>query len=161
MIRGAAKHCEEEGYEVHVYPGIKAKELEKKIVERKDDAIDPKVIIVNVGTNNIKSRSGKHLMVEINELLIRGEETYKNAKWVVGGLVYRDDVYYTTIDKLNDSIQWICKERNAAFYNPNYVISANEAAKDGLHLSYAGGKILGKLIIEKAEEALKTHEVTN
>lgn len=159
MIRGAGKLCEEKGCKVYVFPGIRAKELEKKITERKEETSNAKVIVVNVGTNNIKARTGTHLMVEIGELIDKTKAVYnEKTKIVIGGIVYRDDVYYTTIDKLNDSIKWICEEKGASFYDPNSRISANEAAKDGIHLNYAGGRILGNIIMEKVEGMLGTEE---
>ena len=155
--------CKSEGANVSIYPGIKISELTKQICMKQDEENEPEIIAIHVGTNNItKKRAKIHLVDEIDGLINEVQENWGKAKWVVGGLVYKNNVYDSTIDKLNDGIQWLSEEKGAIFYDPNSRLTKTDKARDGLHLNRSGGLKLGKLIIEKIEEAmlLNLDEVT-
>lgn len=155
MIRGASKLCEAEGCEVNCYPGIRVKELGKQISCRAQESeSEPEVIAIHVGTNNIRKRTQTHLVAELNDLIETTQVQWAKAKWIIGGIVYRENVYDSTIDKLNDAIQWLCEEKGACYYDPNSRLSKHESARDGLHLNQRGSSFLGQLIIEKIEETL-------
>jgi lysophospholipase L1-like esterase len=160
MLRGAGEHCKREGCDVSVYPGIRVHELANQLKMKTESESEPEVVVLHVGTNNIKRRSKVHMVAEIDELIDAGKGKWDNTKWVIGGLVYRDDVYATTIDKLNDGLQWLCEERGMVFYDPNSRISQREKAKDGLHLNHRGGLVLGQLLMEKIDEALTSEKCT-
>lgn len=160
LLRAAREHCKREGCEVTVFPGIRVHELLNQLMIKTESESEPEVVAIHVGTNNTKRRSKVHLIAEIDDLIDKVQEKWSKTKWVIGGLVYRDDVYATTIDKLNDGVKWLCEERGLVFYDPNSIISQREKAKDGLHLNYRGGQALGQLLMEKVDEAMGAIENT-
>lgn len=158
MIRGAAKLLEAEGCTVSCYPGIRVKELQKQICLAQESEIEPEVVAVHVGTNNIKKRSQIHLVKELNDLIDASRVRWPKAKWIIGGIVHRENVYDSTVDKLNDGIQWLCGEKGVWFYDPNSRLSKQELARDGLHLNQRGSRYLCQLLIKNIEEALAGNE---
>lgn len=127
-------------------------DLSKQIQWAQESESEPEIIAIHVGTNNIRKRTQVHLITELDDLMETAKVKWPNAKWVVGGIVYKKNVRESTIDKLNDAIKWLCEEKEAKFYDPNSRLSENDKARDGLHLNKKGGYILGDLILEKIEE---------
>lgn len=157
MIRGAGERCEREGCQVSVYPGIKINELTKQICRKQEEENEPEVLLIHVGTNNItKKRAKVHLVAEIDDLINTVRVKWGKTRWVVGGLVYRNNVFDSTIDKLNDGIKWLCEDKGAVFYDPNTRLNKNDTARDGIHLNHRGGCQLANLMMEKIEETINS-----
>lgn len=156
MIKVAGKVCEEKGCEVGVYTGVRVSEL-SNIIQRREDKREPKVIVIHAGTNNVgfKARHESHVMVQMDELLKSSKEKYQHSVFIVSGVIYRDDIRDETIDKINDSIRWVCSQNKVKYVDPNMCISHNEAARDGIHLNYRGGIYLGQFFMQNVYNTLE------
>jgi hypothetical protein len=95
-------------------------------------------------------------MAELGELLDQGQHKYKHTKWLINGIIYRDDVYDDTVDKLNDSIEWLRGEKGATYNDPNARLSSHESANDGVHLNVRGGAFFVQLMLERIKQLLES-----
>lgn len=155
ILSGAARICRSNGFDVETYPEIRINELKQKLKEKKRKMeVDPKIGLFHIGSNNIRIRRERHLMLDMKDLLETAKSAFPTTKWIVNGIVYRNDIDGMVINKLNDSIEWLCGEMGAKYINPNEIISGEEAARDGIHLNFNGGQMLGKLIVESVKAVM-------
>ena len=71
---------------VECYPGIRINQMKKRIQERKQG--DAGVVILHVGTNNVKGH-GAHseIIGEMWELIREAKDKFKGAEVVVSGIL--------------------------------------------------------------------------
>lgn len=144
LIRYSGDVCRREGAVVECLPGIRSEQLGRKI-ESMVDKREEKVVLIHVGTNDIKRAiSDDHVVGEIYDLCTVAKQKFKNAKIIVSGIIKRRDVSIKRIDNINRGIDWICYKKGLHFINPNSWVGERDLARDGLHLNRRGSFNLGK-----------------
>lgn len=135
--------------QVQVFPGIRADELENRPIVKNESLVtlDPSVIVLHVGTNNIEHAScADEVMGNIYNTIRVIKNRFKKAKLVVNGIVYRRDINNAYIDNINNSIRWACDNLHTVFLNTNKFLNDKCLGRDGLHLNRLGSSILGSTI---------------
>lgn len=125
-------------------PGARVEDINARINRLVDDE---EVVVVEVGTNNLRSDSQVVLRSRFRELLHRLRST--RAKVAVCGILPRFDgrVAGSTIDGLNQWLELECQEQGVRFVDVSCFRGRRDLfARDGLHLSGAGATVLGKLV---------------
>ena len=145
MVRFSAQVNKETGAEVNFYPGIRTEQLENVISRQRKDE-NKKVVLILVGTNDIKRRGSMDYIVgEMYDLVRRTKEKYRNAAIVISGVIRRRDVNFKKVYGLNNEIDWVCQALNCTFVDPNSWIEDRDIGRDGLHLNRRGARKLGEL----------------
>lgn len=146
MIRYSAEECRKRGAAVDCFPGIRAEQLTRKIEDMKQGGQE-EVVLLNVGTNNVKSsRSADHIMGDIWDLAGAAKNKFKRAKIIVSGLIRRKDTPIAYIDSINQCIDWACERLDLGFFDPNCWLDWNDLGRDGVHLNRKGTKKMSDLL---------------
>lgn len=142
------KHVKIEEAKVKVFKGIRAEQI-AKIIESNTAGIvgSPKVIVLNVGTNNLKgANTPDEVMGEIYSTVRCIKKRYTKSKVFVNGVCRRRDVCSTFIDSVNESVRWACNALKCIFVDINKHVNEDCIGRDGLHLNRKGSYTLGNLI---------------
>lgn len=146
MLRYSAEGCREQGAIVECLPGIRIEQLTRRISNMAQNEQD-EVVLLNVGTNNIKSaRSSDHLMGEIWDLGMAARRTFTRAKIIVAGVMRRKDTPIAFIDAVNRNLDWACERMGLGFFDPNCWLGWSDLGRDGVHLNRQGSFKMGELL---------------
>lgn len=129
------------------------------------DGISPKVIIIEIGTNNTGINSADDITDGIEAVCVRVHEVQPRAKILLLGILpRRDEVSPRPVitDRVNHLLQtklgkisWICfRDFGPAFRNLDGSVNAALFA-DGVHPNHDGYDTLGNLIHEQIVQMLK------
>lgn len=147
-------------WDVKSYPGIRMDQLTK--VVKNIDVTDSKdkVVLVHVGTNNIKGwvKNG-NVVSDTWELITNLKKTYQGAKISLIGIVNRLDVSVDLVNKLNDEMEWVVEELGGKFLDPNSWLLKDCLGKDGLHLNFKGNEIMAKMLIGLVRSLLENKTI--
>lgn len=127
------------------------------------DGIDPKVIIVLAGTNNLDKDTKETIVGGIQEIVEIIQHKLKNTKIVLLGLLPRNinetginyarkiDRINRRLDALYDNSAIIYRDIGTDLVNEQGVVSET-IMPDGLHLDGNGYKVIGPKLIEIIDE---------
>ena len=72
--------------------------------------IDPNVVLLHVGTNNIKKGiMAEEIMGEMMDLVSTIQSTVPEAKVIISGILRRNDVTERRLNKINSELDWLCE----------------------------------------------------
>lgn len=146
MLRYSGEGCKKQGADVECFPGIRVEQLTRRI-ENMEEGGHEEVVLLNVGTNNIKSSmSADHLMGEVWDLGVAAKKKFKRAKIVVSGVIRRKDTPIGYIDAINQNIDWACERLGLGFFDPNCWLRWNDLGRDGVHLNRNGSFKMSELL---------------
>lgn len=138
ILRFSGEGCKIKGATVECFPGIRAEQLSNKI-ERMDNERKEKLVVIHVGTNNVKrAESSDHVVGEIYDLCNVARKKFSGAKIIVNGIIKRKYVSPGKIEYINRGISWVCKRQGINFVNPNSWVREWDLGRDGLHLNRRG-----------------------
>ena len=125
-------------------PGARVEDIShrvNRIVE------DEEVVVVEIGTNNLRSDCQDVLRSRFRELISKLQST--RAKVAICGILPRFDgrVSDRTIGGLNKWLELECEEQGVQFVDVSCFWGRRDYfARDGLHLRGVGASVLGKLV---------------
>jgi lysophospholipase L1-like esterase len=134
-----------------------------RIMNGELDGINPKVIIVLAGTNNLDKDSDEKIVSGIQEILEIIQQKLKNTKVVILGLLPRNfdgtGINYTQkIGKINRQLDTLYadteisfRDIGAALLNEQGMVSET-IMPDGLHLNGNGYELIGPMLREIIDE---------
>ena len=135
MIRNVG--ADQEEISVECFPGIKTDQLHK--VMENTDLGGPEIIIVHVGTNDLKSmRNLDWVMGEAYDLVAMVKKKLPYSRLILSGVIRRRDVKWRRVGALNDRLEWIVEAFGITFVDPNSWLEDGDFARDGLHLNGRG-----------------------
>ena len=108
---------------------------------------DEEVVVVEIGTNNLRSDCQDVLRSRFRELISKLQST--RAKVAICGILPRFDgrVSDRTIGGLNKWLELECEEQGVQFVDVSCFWGRRDYfARDGLHLRGVGASVLGKLV---------------
>lgn len=152
IIRFAGGFEAKGGVGVHCFPGIRTEQLDRKISDMTSNG-EESVVLIHVGTNDLRSaKSDDHLIGFIWDLATSVKNKFKSAKIVISGILRRRDVYYKRIDRINESIEWVCLQKEITFVDPNCWIGDRHLGRDGVHLNRKGSQVIANLFKNIAQK---------
>ena len=113
------------------------------------------IIVVHVGTNDLRFRSVEYIVDEMSALIVRIQNENKNAKLALSAIIQRPNDMSSEIKRreVNAKFKKLAKAKGCEFlctYRPflNQDNSPNRDlfARDGLHLSTSGTKCLHRFM---------------
>jgi len=128
---------------VECFPGIKTEQLYR--VMEKRDLVSPDMVIIQVGTNVLRTRNLDFAMGNVYALVSTAKKKLPNCRLVLSGVLRRRDVSWRRIGALNDRFDWISNALGLNFVDRNSWIENGDFARDGLHLNRRGKRRLGQL----------------
>lgn len=145
MVRRAGETVKEAGGKVMSYSGIRTEELRKRVEEDDTKSLSPKVVLLHVGTNDLKSTpSADHLMGDMYDLISSVKKKHPDAQVIVSGVLHRADVEARFIKQVNDNLKWVSGLQQAKFVDANGCIKGKDLSRDGLHPNWRGANKLGQ-----------------
>ena len=142
MIRNLG--ADQEEISVECFPGIKTDQLHK--VMENTDLGGPEIIILHIGTNDLKStRNLDWIMGEAYDLVAMVKKKLPYSRLILSGVIRRRDVKWRRVGALNDRLEWIVEAFGITFVDPNSWLEDGDFARDGLHLNGRGKRRLGHL----------------
>lgn len=147
LLKFSGAVCRERCHEVMCFPGIKTEELQHKVEKMNLKNLDPKIVAIDMGTNNIgKGVAAEEIMSDILDLVDHIRSEVKNAKIVISGLLRRRDINIRRTGRINNELDWLCQVRNCTMLDANCWINDNDFARNGIHLNRRGSYKLGNLL---------------
>ena len=134
-----------------------------RIMNGELDGIDPKVIIVLAGTNNLDKDAEETIVSGIREIVDIIRQKLKNTKIVILGLLPRNidriGINYTRkISKINQQLAALYADTEIHFRNIGFDLInehgqvSETSMPDGLHLNWNGYKIIGPKLKDIIDE---------
>jgi hypothetical protein len=153
LLRFVGDMCPE-NFHVDCLPGIRIEQLEKRI-NNLDDQRDEKVVLLHVGTNDIKhAKTDDHITGFAWDLCTEAANKFASAKIIVSGILRRRNFDSDRIDYINEGIEWVCRKKGLLFVDPNCWIRGEDLGRDGLHLNRRGSKKFAGLLCEVVKSVL-------
>lgn len=142
------KHIVVPNTDVKVFRGISCAQICNKIDSMKAKKNEHlKQIVLNVGTNDIKScRTPDYLMGEMYEVVRKVKSVFPSSTILVNSITNRRDVSPLLMKQINSNLRWICHSLKAVFIDLSKTIDSTCLSNDGLHLNRKGSYVLGKNI---------------
>ena len=130
-----------------VRPGARVADLEKE-VDEEIRKCSPKVVIVQVGVNDVGRRCSEKTLGAYHSLLQRLQEARKPV--VVTGILPRrwaTTEWYSRAIGLNSRVSMMCMDKGLQFVDAWDIFYGNNRlySSDGLHLSHEGARALGSV----------------
>ena len=156
LLKFAGEQCKNEGYQVFCYPGIRVEELKHKVELMNIKSNPPDIIVIHVGTNNIRNGVyAEDIMGDTMDLVDYIKSQVPSSKIIISGILYRYDVTKQQISRINEELDWLCSVRNSTIIHGNSWIQDNDFAWDGVHLNRRGAYKLGRLINNAIRSIIK------
>ncbi|HEY8747118.1 MAG TPA: GDSL-type esterase/lipase family protein [Tepidisphaeraceae bacterium] len=116
------------------------------------DGINPKVVVLLIGTNNIALGHDDASLTTLGILHLAGiiQQKLPDSKILILGLLPRSDQYAAEARKCNEGLTGL-KDEHAEYFNPGVQLTDEDFA-DGVHLSPAGFEHMAKLLAPKIAE---------
>ena len=122
---------------VECFPGIETEQL-RRVVEKRDLG-SPEIIIIHVGTNDLRTtRNLYFVMGEVYTLVATANRKHSKCRLVLSGVLRRRDVSWRHIEALSDRFDWVASALGPTFVDPTNWIEDGNFARDGLHLNGRG-----------------------
>jgi len=140
--------------------------LKWRILNGELDNIQPKVVVLLIGTNNLPDYSPEEITQGIEGILDIFKEKIPNSKIILMGILPRDaddacSDYISIVNEINKKLSIVSWERNLIFLDigKEYIMENNKVNRalmeDGLHLIEPGYKIWGDTIIPLINECFQ------
>lgn len=131
--------------------------LKWRILNGELDDIQPKVVVLLIGTNNLPHYSADEVFQGIEGILDIFKEKLPNSKIILMGLLPRDpddecSDYISKVTEVNKKLHKLSQESNLTFLDigKEYIVEINKVNRslmeDGLHLIEPGYVIWGDII---------------
>ena len=105
----------------------------------KCNVVNPKTVILHVGSNNIKKcQSFDHLLGDIYDLAVTAKSRFPSARIVLSGVLFRRDVWPRKIRRVNRDMEWVAQRLGLLFVDPNGWVNESGLGRDGVHLNRKG-----------------------
>lgn len=148
LLKYAGENCNQKGYDVMCYPGIKINELERH-VENLEKNVSGKVVVVHVGSNNAVSREiAEEIMGQTMDLVKTVRKKLNPKNIFISGILNRKGV---SVGRINRELEWLCERRNLTLLDGNCWIRDFHMARDGVHLNRRGSHDFGELLVRVIE----------
>lgn len=148
IIRGVAEFIEDETTRVIYRPGARIQDLSKYLREQHNIGL-PKLVVIHIRTNNIQNaQTPNHIMRPLWLTLEAATKSFPETKWLVSGILYRQDENKYRIDEINDAYKFMCEQLNLSYTDPNTTLKERVLGKDGIHLNRPGSYAMAKHLIE-------------
>jgi hypothetical protein len=129
---------------VESFPGIKTEQLHRVIEKRYLDS--PENVIINVGTNNMRTtRNLDFVMGDVYALVPTAKNKLPNCRLVLSRVLRRIYVSWRHIRALNDRYDWVANALGLKFVDPNRWIEDGDFARYGLNPNERGKRRSGQL----------------
>ena len=144
MVRHVGKVCGGKGTRVECYPGIRLRQMLRKVEEREEGK--EKVVVFHAGTNNVKQAGiCTSIVGDVWDLVNAARQKFKGSEIVISGILCRRDTDWKVIGDLNETMEWVCGKLGVRFVDPNGWVGDKDLRPDGLHLNRSGTYKLGGL----------------
>jgi hypothetical protein len=141
--------AERSNMRVECFPGIRSNQLSRVVEQRdieKSDVVNPEVVVIHVGTNDLKrTRNLDYVMGDIYDLINTAKSKFSSSRVILSGVLRRRDVSWRRIGAVNDRLEWVANTLGVAFVDPNSWVDDWGFCGDGLHLNRRGARHLGQL----------------
>ena len=106
--------------------------------------INPKKVIVHVGTNNIKKDKSKQIKQKLVKLVDEIKQEHPGLEIGISSILHRNDdpSLNLKVDQVNSHIEQYCHDKNFDFINNDNIISEKCLNRSGLHLNRQGSSLL-------------------
>ncbi|KAK7862342.1 hypothetical protein R5R35_011570 [Gryllus longicercus] len=152
IVRHIGKH---ENLTVKCFPGIRTRQL-SNVIDNLEKS-QPNVIVLHVGTNDIKGRHDLDTkMGEMYDLATTVKKKFPKSHILLSGIIARADVSSNKIRALNDRLLWVARVQKMLFVDPNKWLTYRDLGRDGLHLNRTGAHKLGSLFQQCCEVLRRT-----
>jgi hypothetical protein len=126
------------------FPGIRADQLRRVIENRNIGYSD--TVVIHVGTNDVrKSRNLDYVMGEVYDLVNKAKAKFPGSRLVLSGVLRSRCVSCRRVGAPNDRLEWVARNLEATFVDPNSWIRDVDFGRDGLQLNRKGARQLGDL----------------
>lgn len=141
------KHVDISEAEIKVYRGINADDMCHKIQESNNAFSKPKLIVINVGTNDLyDTKNADDVMGKIYNVLRTSKKCFPSSVTVINSIVQRRDIHPTLIHQANSNIRWLCRNHQAIYLDTCKYFTNKCLARDGVHPNRRGSAVLSKVL---------------
>ena len=126
------------------FPGIRMDQL-RRVMEKRDLG-HADMVVIHVGTNDVRRfRNLDYIMGETYDLVNMAKTKFPNSRLVLSGMLRCRGENWRQFRAMNDRLEWIARNLDATFIDPNRWIRDSNFGRNGLHLNRNGARQLGDL----------------